>query len=208
MTGYEATRHGLHAVAERLLAGPQYRATGTVRLRQLAGGFGTVRPYGDVLLVTVDGTELVVSRVDGGADRHPLRGTLGELAAATGLEYGGPDGVYADGSGATPDLALDLDADAAAVLADAFATGAAALDALGDPVIWPEHFDIAVTVDEVNYGVSPGDAAIAEPYAYVGPHRPRTGPFWNQSFGAAHPLRELPDVAAFFAEGRRLTAGE
>ena len=71
--------------------------------------------------------------------------------------------------------------------------------------MWPEHFDVAITIDDVNYGVSPGDEHIDEPYAYVGPHRPRTGPFWNKPFGAAHPLRQLPDadaVLAFFERGR------
>ena len=52
-----------------------------------------------------------------------------------------------------------------------------------EPVLWPEHLDVAITVDEVNYGISPGDDAIAEPYAYVGPHRPRQA--LKQPFGAA-----------------------
>jgi hypothetical protein len=72
-------------------------------------------------------------------------------------------------------------------------------------VLWPEHFDLGVTLDEVNYGVSLGDGYLAEPYAYVGPWQPRTGPFWNAPFGAARPLRDVPDVAGFFAEGRSLT---
>jgi hypothetical protein len=37
------------------------------------------------------------------------------------------------------------------------------------PVLWPEHFDIGITIDAVNYGASRGDDHIAEPYAYVGP---------------------------------------
>ena len=39
----------------------------------------------------------------------------------------------------------------------------------GQPVLWPEHFDLAIDVDEVNYGVSPGDGYHGAPYAYVGP---------------------------------------
>ena len=35
-----ATRRSLHAVAERLLAGPQYREHGEIRLRVTPGGFG------------------------------------------------------------------------------------------------------------------------------------------------------------------------
>ncbi|ETK32290.1 hypothetical protein [Microbispora sp. ATCC PTA-5024] len=73
------------------------------------------------------------------------------------------------------------------------------------PVLWPEHFDLAVTLDEVNYGISPGDGHLPEPYAYVGPWTPRTGPFWNAPFGASRPLRELGGaeaVRAFFEQGR------
>ena len=36
------TRRSLHAVAELVLAGPQYRATGKLRLRVVPGGFATV----------------------------------------------------------------------------------------------------------------------------------------------------------------------
>jgi hypothetical protein len=78
-----------------------------------------------------------------------------------------------------------------------------------EPVLWPEHFDVAITVDEVNYGVSPGDGYLERPYAYVGPHQPRTGDFWNAPFGAARPLEELPDASAlvaFFGRGRQEAA--
>jgi hypothetical protein len=71
-------------------------------------------------------------------------------------------------------------------------------------VLWPEHFDVGISVGEVNYGLSPGDAALPEPYAYVGPWTPRTGQFWNQPFGAARPLAALGDVGgvvAFLREG-------
>ena len=37
-----ATRRSLHAVAEQLLAGPQHRAQGTIRLQVTPGGFGQV----------------------------------------------------------------------------------------------------------------------------------------------------------------------
>ena len=73
-------------------------------------------------------------------------------------------------------------------------------------MLWPEHFDLGIAVDEVNYGVSPGDAAVPTPYAYVGPWQTRRGEFWNEPFGAARPMGDLPDVdavVAFFQEGRR-----
>jgi hypothetical protein len=72
-------------------------------------------------------------------------------------------------------------------------------------VLWPEHFDLGITADEINYGVSLGDSWLGEPYAYVAPWQPRSGKFWTTApFGAAVPLRERGDVdsvAAFFAEG-------
>jgi hypothetical protein len=80
-----------------------------------------------------------------------------------------------------------------------------------EPVLWPEHLDVAITLDEVGYGVSPGDAHLPEPYAYVGPWQPRIGPFWDQPFGAARTLSELPGVdgvVSFFREGAARAAAD
>jgi hypothetical protein len=69
------TRRALHAVAEYVLAGPQYRASGTIRLRVTPGGFATVsRPD---LRVEVD--ELVA-----GTQRIPLNGSTATALAAAG----------------------------------------------------------------------------------------------------------------------------
>jgi hypothetical protein len=63
--------------------------------------------------------------------------------------------------------------------------------------LWPEHFDLAVTVDvdgsPVNVGFSPGDSDSPEPYVYLGPHERAglTGSYWNAPFGASLPYREL-----------------
>jgi hypothetical protein len=106
------------------------------------------------------------------------------------------------------DQAIAIDAAAARQLADCFAIGEAALRRLApdlEPVLWPGHFDIGISLGEINFGVSPGDAYLAEPYAYVGPWRVPSGPFWNAAFGAGRPLRDLPDVDAvltFFRDGR------
>jgi hypothetical protein len=77
-------------------------------------------------------------------------------------------------------------------------------------VLWPEHFDLGVTVDEVDYGCSPGDAAIPQPYLYVGPHAgpPVRDAFWNAPFGAAltaDRIRTDDDAVAFHLKGRALT---
>ena len=64
-------------------------------------------------------------------------------------------------------------------------------------------------MDKVNYGVSPGDDDIPEPYAYVGPWTPRTGDFWNATIGATRLMTELPEAAvltSFFKTGRSLAA--
>ncbi|WIX98956.1 hypothetical protein QRX60_33530 [Amycolatopsis mongoliensis] len=195
---WEPTRRSLHGVAELLLAGPQHRATGRIDLRVTEGGFATVA--GPAL--SVDGDEL---RTD--SARVPLAGrTYAAVAAEAGFEAGEPAGVYSDGPGVRPSETITFDADALEALSAAFAEGDRALrDFAPDatPVLWPEHFDVAITVDEVNYGVSPGDGYLGEPYAYVGPFEAREGEFWNAPFGAARPLRDLTGaVTAFFRTGR------
>ncbi|WP_300012435.1 hypothetical protein [Pseudonocardia sp.] len=198
----EPTRRSLHGVAELLIAGPQHRAHGTIRLRVTPGGFGGV-----AVPLRVEGTDLLW---DGG--RAPLAGTYRELAAAVGVVAGAPEGVYHDTTGIDPDTDISVDPAAAAEITGWFARGDAGLRAFApdqEPVLWPEHFDLAITADEVNYGISPGDDAHPEPYAYVGPWTPREGPFWNAGFGALRPATDLPDaaaVAAFFAEGRSAAA--
>jgi hypothetical protein len=195
------TRRAWHGLAELVLAGPQYRTSATIRLRITPGGFATVAAPN----LRVDGEHLVADE----DVRIPLAGqTYAEVGRRAGVGAGRPDGLYAEGSGAHPEDVIELSGPAVARLAEAFARGDAALRALAPeqvPVLWPEHFDLAVSLDEVNYGVSPGDTYLAEPYAYVGPWRPRVGPFWNAPFGALRPLRELPDadaVLAFFTQGR------
>lgn len=194
-------RRALHAVAELVLAGPQFRRSGTIRLRVAPGGFATTREPA----LAVVGGEVVAGDRRLAIDGH----SCADLAAATGVDVGPPADLYRDGSGADPDEKLDLDPGAAAHLAAAFAVGDEALRRFAPaevPVLWPEHFDVGISVDEVNYGVSPGDGYLDEPYAYVGPWQPRRGPFWNAPFGAARPMAVLTDVESvhgFFVEGRR-----
>lgn len=193
----EATRRSLHGIAEVVLAGPQYRTAGRIRLRVTPGGFGTTLEPD----LRLDGDQLVA-----GPRRITLDGaTYAGIAREAGVDAGAPEGLYKDGSGVELDEKIVLDAEALRAALSAFATGEEALRRFAPaelPVLWPEHFDLAITVDEINYGVSTGDGYSPEPYAYVGPHRPRQGPFWTAPFGAARALRELADVAAFFEEGR------
>jgi hypothetical protein len=202
---FARTRRSLHGLAELVLAGPQYATSHDIRLRVADGGFRTVAEPD----IRIDGVELVV-----GGDRHPLHGTVAQIAALAGLTPRGLSDVYSDGSGVGVDDAVSVEPRAAAEIASAYARGDAALRALApseEPVLWPEHFDVGIALAEVNYGVSPGDAQIAEPYAYVGPWSQRSGSFWNTPFGAARPMRELQDSAAverFFREGAERAAND
>lgn len=193
-----ATRRSLHGIAEMVIAGPQFRALGSIELRVRPGGFGGHRSS-----VSVDGHDLAW---DGG--RMRLEGTCRELAAATGQEVSDLADVYTGGSGVDPDEPLAFDSEALDQLLEWFGRGDAALRRFApdvEPVLWPEHFDVGITVAEVNYGASPGDSTHTGPYAYVGPWTRREGEFWNAPFGAARDASELADVEAvvtFFQTGR------
>jgi hypothetical protein len=196
------TRRALHVVAEVLLAGPQWAATREIALRVVPGGFATTAgspvTYRDGA-VTRDQT---VVPVEGRSPR--------ELLALLDLPEVSLEEVYADTSSSDLDAPLHLSETTAAWLVRCWEAGEAALRRFAphqEPVLWPEHLDVAVTLDEVNYGVSPDDALIPVPYAYVGPWVvPPLDDFWTVPFGAVRTLGETVDsdvVLAFFEEGRR-----
>jgi hypothetical protein len=205
VTDLEPTRLSLHAVAELLMAGPQKDgASNTVRLRVVPGGFATVAEP----IRSVVGVALVAGTKEIALDGR----TIAEVAQDLGVTPRPLADVYPDVTTLGPDDTLVVDRTAAAVLARAWHVGDEALAAFApasERVLWPEHFDVAIELDEVTYGVSPGDRYIAVPYVYVSPFD-REGlddPFWNQSFGAAAPLSEVGDaaaVAAYLERGRSL----
>ena len=201
-------RRQLHGIAEGFIAGPQYRAAGTIRLAVRPDGF-----TGTALPVAVHGTRL---EWPGGAVE--LAGPVGELVRASGLDFGPPpEDLYWPASPLALDSVLDIDADASELIHRSLYAGATALKAVlpeGHPVLWSEHFDVGVSDDEVNYGVSAGDDFHPLPYAYVGPWdfgtATRPDPFWNAPFGAVHPLEVSADpdalaagIADFFRLGRQ-----
>ncbi|WP_330180041.1 hypothetical protein OHB26_26955 [Nocardia sp. NBC_01503] len=195
---YEDTRFAMHAAAELLIAGPQYRRFGSIRMRIVLGGFiGVKWP------VSVTGADLVWPQ-----GRIRLHGTYTDLAMAAGFEADGPpDGLYSEGTGMDPNEPFTVDTEAAASVHDWFAVGDTALRrfATEQPVLWPERFDLSASVGEVNYGVSPGDWENPHPYAYVGPWTRRHGEFWNAPFGAKRARTEVPTVQGlleFFREGQ------
>jgi hypothetical protein len=200
---YVAARRQLRGVAESLIAGPQYRAAGTIRLAVRPDGFAGV-----AIPLAVRGTELVLPN-----DAVALTGPLAEVADTAGVDVGPPNGVYDIVDPLPPDADLEIDPAAAEwIHRSHYAGGHAIKQVLPEqhPVLWPEHFDVAATEDAVNYGVSAGDTYHPTPYAYIGPWTQRTGPFWNAPFGAVLPLDHADDVDAltshivdFFRRGRR-----
>lgn len=193
-----ATRRQLHGIAESIVAGPQYRAAGTIRLAVRPDGFAAT-----AVPIAVHGTTLEWQ--DGSA---PLAGPVRDLAAAAGLDIGPPPAeLYHSVAPLDLDTVLDIDPGAADVLYDALYAGGFAITTVlsqGHPVLWPEHLDVAATHDEVNYGVSAGDDGHPLPYAYVGPWdfstNPRRGKLWNAPFGALRPVNLDADVDAQAAD--------
>ena len=166
----------------------------------------------------MSGTEVV--RLGAGGDEQ--RTAISSLRAAAAF-------VGLVGGASLPDDPLEVHAGAAAVLAESWAIGEEALaafaadgaEALSEPILWPEHFDIAIEAGSeaagtrATYGISPGDADHDEPYAYVGPgRRPRrSGPatFWNATAftGAERPVGadDVDELVAFFRAARELLGG-
>ena len=88
--------------------------------------------------------------------------------------------------------------------------------------LWPEHFDLSCDLGDAdggsraNYGASPGDGAITEPYLYVGPWDAsrKTGALGSHPWGAALTYSELsgspqPRAAGleFFLDSAALLVG-
>ncbi len=210
------TRRALHAVAEQVVAAKRYATEGRIGLVAVPDGFGTPdNASGWRVQVQLD--ELVV--IDGDAVRREKLTTVRRAAAFVGVEPKAPP-VYRAATPHDPDRPLDIGRDAARVVAEWFALVDAALremaEELTEPTaitLWPEHFDLALTAAEVNYGGSPGDDDHVEPYLYVGPFtRPlpaRGEGYWNEPFGASIARSAVPDVDAavtFFRRGLAASA--
>jgi hypothetical protein len=210
-----ATRAGLHQLAEHILAAALHMETGEITLLPSLGGFRTP-PFGrERRFLAIDGTELVAGGA-GGTRRTALT-TLRAAAEFAGITPGAPAEVYRPATPLDLDEPLTIDPAAARVLADWYQLGEQALRGFsaeipGDQptaaVLWPEHFDLGITAGAINYGVSPGDAHVADPYLYVGPHDgppPGDPAFWNASFGAVRTIHQIgtaAGAAAFFRDGR------
>lgn len=205
---WSTTRDGMHSAAEWLLSGPQYVDRTTIRLRIQDDGIATL---GGERLLNEDGLTM---RTDGGSVTVAWGPTIRHLANAAAFEPTMPTGVYDDHGPLGPDDALDVDPADVRRLLQWFVLGRDALQSFAaeeEPVLWPEHFDLAITHAEVNFGVSAGDGFHPSCYAYVGPWHLRDADFWNAPFGAFCSAEEVSDVAtmsAFFSEGATAAADQ
>jgi hypothetical protein len=208
---FAVTRASLHLVAARVLGAARFSAVGRMGLIVVPGGFGTPEFDGRRLLV-VDGM------LSDGNRRQPITNLL-DACAFAGIDPSIAPHPVLD-MAADPTATLTVDTDAARILALWFAFCDSHLESVlteADPTdepsavqLWPEHFDLALESGppgrRANYGGSPGDAVVDEPYLYVGPHDHRDGPFWNAPFGAVltyADIRRGEDPATFFEQGRQ-----
>jgi hypothetical protein len=216
--GFVATRDSLHAVAEQVLAPARYQATQKIGLRFTYRGFGTPffrGPTGGAHQLRIEDGLLVDGR-----ERKELT-TIADAADFVGVPPGVPAHLYTPGSSWPLDEPLIVDVDAARALGEWFGFSTWILEQLraesdqddkpGRLQLWTEHFDMAVDLGpegaRANFGGSPGDAAHADPYLYVGPWEARQGKFWNEPFGASLSLTAIlngADPLAFCRQGKAL----
>ncbi len=200
---FATTRDGLHRLACYVIAPARLARAGEIGLQATPGGLGTP-PLPDGTRIATRGAELVVG------DRAAAITTLRDAAAIVGIELSATPDVGTDLPPYEPDTELAVDDAAARVLGDWYELAAAALTrldpalgAISPATLWPEHFDLAVTVAlaggaGVNIGFSPGDSFSDQPYVYVGPWD-RSGladDYWNAPFGAIRTRAQLADETA------------
>jgi hypothetical protein len=194
-SSFTTTREAVRAVACYAI-GPARRARdGHIWLAPSRGGIG-LPPSGAGPWIGIVGDRLVAPP---GADVRLT--TLRAAAEAVGVALDADPGVGHDLPPFEPDAELAVDEAASLALGRWYAYGAdvhaelaarhAVAAAAGPPKLWPEHFDLAATVDRdgrrANVGASAGDAHDPAPYLYVGPWDLGLlagDPFWDAPFGA------------------------
>ena len=182
------------------MAGPQRRAGGRITLRVTPGGFATT----GAPALRLDGAELVVDE----ARRVAVTGTFSDLADALGVDFGPPPDGYPDGSEASATDDVSLDSASVRIIQHWYLLADAALRVMGPrqtPILWPEHFDVAILLDDTSYGASPGDGFHATPYAYVGSSDHDDADFWNAPFGAIRShdqMHGIHDLVSFWRDGQ------
>ena len=163
---YVTTREALHAVVEHTLSAASYAAIERIGLRANESGFSTQDLNG--VTYTISGPFLT----DGTRSLLLTGSTIRGVADWMGIVPGAPATVYTHVTPMAFDAPLEIDGECAVMVGEWFAGMQTVLEAVfPNEVIqlWPEHFDLATSVHEANFGASPGDEHIAEPYVYFGP---------------------------------------
>jgi len=189
MSAYTDTRESLHKVAEHVMAKASYASIGHIGLRAHTGGFATQE---------FDGRRIVCANAQ--LDGIAIDGaTLRDLGARDDVDLPYAPQTKFD------DEPLTVDKRSAQGLADWYGLVAVALQSVApadaaEQQIWPEHFDLATTFNDTNYGGSPGDDTYPEPYLYVGPFdRSDTSTFddpWGWTLHARD-VSSVEDAVAF-----------
>jgi hypothetical protein len=127
-----------------------------------------------------------------------------------GVDFGAPPDGYPDGSEASATDDVSLDAASARLIQDWYPLADTALRVMSPrqtSILWPEHFDVAILLDDTPYGVSPGDAFHATPYAYVSSGHHDGSDFWNAPFGAIRSheqMQSIDDLVTFWRAAQAL----
>lgn len=205
MSSLIETRNALHDLARLVLAAELEGTTDLVTLRATPGGFGQPERLVDrqQRRVRVDGTNLVV--------QHGENESWTPITTIAAASVTASITLPADAADAT--RTLEVDPTHAVLIAEFFSLTDSALSVLRRlhaseaPTItqlFPHHFDLAITLSEVNVGGSPGDADHDEPYLYVGPWNVSPHPTWNESWGSSMPWTPrvtVDDALQFFEAG-------
>ena len=138
------------------------------------------------------------------------RSRRSERPASSSASTPGVPPLWTPTTNSNLDDVLDIDADGVAALAAWFTLVSGALTTVhpaASQTLWPEHFDLAVTVAGATYGGSPGDATHVAPYLYVTPPGEPVPDgdrrFWNEPFGASLAYDRITgaaDAIGFFTE--------
>jgi len=220
--GYTETRESLKLLASYVLAPARKAVAGRIGLRATPGEFGTP-VFGTDEQLWIEGTALVRRR--GGETGSVDITSVAAAADFAGVTLSGDPGI---GDSPPPlgdaDAPLTIVAVAAGAIGTWFSFSAALLEEFRTELInagrkcsevqlWPEHFDLGCDIEGVNFGASPGDDYLADPYVYVGPWNTDglpDGDFWNAPFGAVLAYKELlgaPDQPATVLDFLRRGAG-
>ncbi len=207
-----ATRHSWHLLAAHVVAEARFRRVAHSGLEPTPAGFRT--PEDEPVRVEVALDHLLLRR--GGEVAHRPVSTVGDaqrwvLGEVGPPRWGAQPGLHDPPPPVPADTPLPIDPAVASWLGGWLHLGYEVLRVLvsdeasadaGVPTLWPEHFDVGIELlggdRRASYGVSPGDATIAEPYAYVALWHPErdgvgTDPWWSATdlAGATRTAREL-----------------